>query len=102
MAPLIGITCGHQWKDTRRYYVNEAYIVSALAAGGLPVLIPYMNPNLLLQAIDHVNGLLIPGGIDIDAYLFNQELHPRCGRIDPLWDELDLTVIRAALEKNLP
>lgn len=102
MTPVIGVTCGHQWDGTKRHYVNEAYITSVLAAGGLPILIPHMNPNLLLEVIKQVDAVLIPGGIDIDANLFNQEIHPRCGKIDPLWDELDLTVIRAALERDLP
>lgn len=102
MVPTIGITCGHQWEGTERYYVNRSYITSIIQAGGLPILIPYMKPNLLTKILDKLDGVLIPGGIDIDANLFNQELHPRCGKIDPEWDDLDVFVIQAALARNLP
>lgn len=100
--PLIGITCGHQWEDPERYYVNGTYISAITKAGGVPVLIPYMAEQKLSQILDLLDGLLVPGGIDIDARLFNQELHPRSGKIDPLWDQLDIFMIRGALEKNIP
>lgn len=102
MKPIIGITCGHQWEGIERYYVNQAYVTSILQAGGIPVLIPYMNVTLLAQMLKQVQGILIPGGIDIDANLFSHDIHPQCGKIDPMWDELDITVIRIALARNLP
>lgn len=100
--PIIGITCGHEWEDTERYYVNEAYIRNIVNAGGVPILIPYMESAKLEIILDSIDGLLVPGGVDIDAKLFNQELHPESGKIDPLWDQLDLTMIKGSLVRELP
>lgn len=100
--PVIGITCGHQWENSERYYVNTPYINAIIVAGGIPILIPYMSEAKLAEILKMIDGLLIPGGIDIDAKLFNQELHPNSGLIDPWWDQLDLTMILGAMARQLP
>ncbi len=102
ITPIIGITCGHEWEDTERYYVNAAYIRNIVNAGGVPILIPYMEAEKLEIILNTIDGLLVPGGVDIDAQLFNQEPHPKSGLIDPLWDQLDLTMIRGSLGRKLP
>jgi len=102
MRPLIGITCGHQWEEPERFYVNAAYVHCITDAGGTPILIPYMAAHKLRSLLISLDGLLVPGGIDVDARLFNQEIHPKSGIIDPWWDELDITMIQGALELDLP
>lgn len=102
MAPIIGITCGHQWKDPERYYVNAGYIDCITAAGGVPILIPYTDEEKLKQIVAKIDGLLLPGGIDIDARLFGEEPHPGCGEIDPRWDQLDSMVIELVRKRQLP
>jgi putative glutamine amidotransferase len=102
MNPLIGITCGHQWSDPERFYVNGPYIHGITAAGGIPILVPYLDRAKLEQILDRIDALLVPGGIDVDAKHYNQDLHPKSGIINPWWDELDITMIRGALARNLP
>lgn len=102
MNPLIGITCGHQWSDPERFYVNGPYIHGITAAGGIPILVPYLDRAKLEQILDRIDALLVPGGIDVDAKHYNQELHPKSGIINPWWDELDIFMIRGALARNLP
>ncbi len=102
MAPLIGITCGHQWQERERYFVNVGYVQNILSSGGTPILIPYMEKHKLMEIMDLIDGLLIPGGIDIDPSLFGQDPHPNCGLIDPIWDELEGHVISTALSRDLP
>ncbi len=102
MNPIIGITSGREWELKERYYVNGAYIKAITKASGIPIIIPHMAQKKLESILDIIQGLLIPGGIDIDANLFNQEPHPKSGTIDPLWDQLDMGMIRGALARNLP
>lgn len=84
--PVIGITtsCGPDPNDaypTERLYVNRLYADCVLAAGGAPVLLTKQTPiDVVLELID---GLLIPGGDDIDAKEFGQENHPSVKLEDP-------------------
>ena len=100
--PLIGLVCGHQQQDPNRYYVNSAYIRAVTQSGGTPILIPYMPREQLFTVVDLLDGLLLPGGIDIDPNRFGENPHPKCGEIDPIWDDLDLTVTGMALERDIP
>lgn len=99
---LIGLTCGHQQENPDRYYVNNAYIQAILKAGGTPILIPYQPKEQLFTVINLVDGLVLPGGVDLDPNRYGENLALKCGTIDPLWDELDLTAAGLALQKELP
>lgn len=100
--PLIGLVCGHQSDHPERYYVNNTYIQAILSAGGTPILIPYQAQQNLRQTVALLDGLLLPGGIDIDPTRYKQNPAQGCGRIDPLWDQLDFAALDLALERNLP
>ncbi len=98
--PLIGLVCGHQ-QNPHRYYVNSAYIQAVIQGGGTPILIPYMPTDQLFTVIEQLDGIVIPGGIDIDPSRFGENPHPNCGEIDPIWDELDLTAVGFGLERDI-
>ncbi len=100
--PLIGLTCGHQEENPARYYVNNAYIQAVLEAGGTPILIPYQPKNQLFTVINLLDGLVLPGGVDLDPNRYGEAPNLKCGRIDPLWDELDLTAAGLALRRDIP
>jgi putative glutamine amidotransferase len=74
--PLIGVVCGHQ-QDPERYYVNAPYIYALERAQGVPVLIPHMPKEMLLEILPMFAGILLPGGIDIDPTRFGEQPHPR-------------------------
>lgn len=100
-TPLIGVVCGHQ-TEPERFYVNAPYIRALQQAKAIPLLIPHMPKEDLLEILSKFDGILLPGGIDIDPVRFGEDPHPNCGEIDPLWDELDLTVAGWALEQGVP
>ena len=84
--PVIGITtsCGPDPNDkpgNERLYVNRLYADCVLAAGGVPVLLTKQTP--VEEALEIVDGLLIPGGDDIDARHFGQDNHPMVKLEDP-------------------
>ena len=69
--PLIGITLE---RDGEYLRLKHQYPPAILRAGGIPVLIPYCNdPSLIAETID---GLLIPGGGDIDPSYYPAEALP--------------------------
>ncbi len=100
--PLICLVCGHQEENPDRYYVNNAYIQAVISAGGTPLLIPYQPQGGLHRILSLLDGLVLPGGIDVDPWRYGQPPAVKCGRIDPLWDELDLNTLHLALKRDLP
>lgn len=100
--PIIGLICGHQRENPDRYYVNNSYLNAVVRAGGTPILIPYQPKEQLLEIVNLLDGLVVPGGIDVDPNRFGESPVVACGEIDPHWDELDLLTIGFALERNLP
>lgn len=104
MRPIIGIACGHEAKEGRdRYYVNTVNIRMVAENGGVPVLLP--NPfdeDKLNAALDMVDGLYLPGGVDVDPHLYGEEPLAGMGSFDPDWDAVDVVLAQAALERNMP
>ena len=50
---------------------------------------------------DGIDGLLIPGGLDIDPARYGQE-NIACGKIDPVMDELQFTAAKEMLRREKP
>jgi len=66
--PLIGITLD---RDGEYLRLKHQYPPAILRAGGIPILIPHCNdPFIIAESID---GLLIPGGGDIDPSYYSEE-----------------------------
>lgn len=103
-APVIGITCGHDVEGKQdRWFVKAPYIRSVVEAGGIPLLIPpTWDEGVLARCLERVDGLLLPGGADVDPDRYGQTPHPALGRVDPEWDALDVTAARLALARDLP
>jgi putative glutamine amidotransferase len=85
-VPVIGITtsCGTDPNDetrSERLYVNRLYADCIVAAGGAPILLTKQTP--IAVALELIDGLLIPGGDDIDARFFGQDNHPAVKPEDP-------------------
>jgi putative glutamine amidotransferase len=91
--------------ESRRplYGNNQTYIRALIAAGATPLMIP---PGLAAAALEslcaRLDGLLLTGGPDIAPALYDEALLPECGEIDPERDELELTMTRLALARQMP
>ena len=102
--PVIGITtsCGLVPNDTskgERLHVSRLYADCVLAAGGAPILLTKQTPvDVALEIID---GLLIPGGDDIDAARFGQQNHPTVQLEDPERFEFESALL-ARLPREAP
>jgi len=80
MRPLIGIPCYALIRvETGRpiYAGNRAYVHAVESAGGVPILIPMINDlNILTALLTRLDGLLLPGGIDLHPSRYGEEVHP--------------------------
>src|SRR5438876_10910333 len=111
MRPRIGIPCHSGFREGSRtgrprraiYGNNQAYIRAVEDAGGLPFLIPPLND---LSALDTLflclDGLLLPGGFDLLPHNYGEEPHSLLSEVDPQVDELELTLVRWALQEDIP
>src|ERR1700692_666183 len=106
MRPLIGIPCyAGILEGTHRpvYCNNRTYTSAVEAAGGLAVLIPLVDDiNALEVLLDRVDGLLFPGGKDLQPSLYGERPHPELGAVDPHEDEVELSLAQWAIERDIP
>ncbi|MEW5762797.1 MAG: gamma-glutamyl-gamma-aminobutyrate hydrolase family protein [Bacillota bacterium] len=102
MLPVIGITCAQE-AETGKAYLNRPYYRAVERAGGLPVLLPPLEPEVgVAGVLGLLEGLLLSGGGDLDPVHFGEEPRPGTGEIAPERDAFELALTRAALAAGLP
>jgi putative glutamine amidotransferase len=85
------------------WVMNQRYSRVVAAAGGLPVMIPLLEDEDTLRALyDRMDGVLIPGGVDLDPTTYGETPLPTCGRIDPARDRVELCFARWAIAEGKP
>ena len=105
--PLIGITpsaVAYQADhgDFRRYASMMDYPDAVLAAGGMPVILPFQSGDAraLLERLD---GLVLSGGSDLDPARYGDAtVHPDTYDVDPDRDAFELAMVEAALALDRP
>jgi putative glutamine amidotransferase len=106
VQPLIGITCAEWVREDTGWVYNRIYQPIALGvarAGGLPVLIPTrLSDDALRQIFERLDGVLIPGGVDVDPAQYGEAPHPKLGSVDAPRDALELALSRWAFEADVP
>jgi len=108
MTPsTIGIVCmddrPHNGEHGPRFGQNQSYVRAVARAGAAPLLIPLLADEALLRALyDRIDGLLLPGGVDVHPRLYGEQIHARCGTISEVRDEVELVLIRWARADRKP
>lgn len=100
MKPLIGITSNYGEKGCE---LAPGYYRSILEAGGSPVVIPpYMDAEALEALLDTLDAVVLSGGADMNPLLVGEEPIPQLHGINPERDNPEFTLIRRALDRQLP
>jgi len=99
--PIVGISEG--FADYGDYY-GFGYGRPLLAAGALPVLLPYYErAEDRLELLGRLDGLVLAGGRDVEAWRYGrQDPHPKHLPGQPHLDEIELHYARASVEAGLP
>ena len=86
------------------WVMNQRYFLPVLALGALPWMIPLLpdDPETMRGIYERLDGLLIPGGVDVDPATYGEEVHPLCGRLDPARDAVELQLTRWAVADAKP
>lgn len=105
MKPLIGISLrtNREIPLFTRYCVVDTFISPIELAGGAPVAIPLKLSEASLRSIyEKMDGLFLPGGVDIHPRHYGEEVAEYCGEIDEDRDFMELTMTRWALSEKKP
>jgi putative glutamine amidotransferase len=104
--PLVGITTYviaatfGVWKEDSALVPHD-YVRAVERAGGRPLLVP-PSAEGVEETLDALDGLILSGGADLDPALYGQDAHRETDRPFPLRDDAELTLLRAALERDMP
>lgn len=98
--PVIGVSVNI---DTQTSRLHEAYIHSVLDAGGIPFLIPAVDDfDALREIVEHLDGLLLSGGSDIDGRYFGEPTLEGLTEVDHERDTYDFLLLKIAADRQLP
>lgn len=76
------------------------YARGVIEAGGIPVHIPIdVDPAAVGERLD---GIVLPGGTDIDPILYGADPDPELLPLEPERDDLELALLSAALDAEVP
>ena len=103
--PRIGITMDVGAPDDGRQTLElpADYAEAIFRAGGMPVLLPFTHDvEIRQEMIDSIDGLLVPGGDDLDPKLYGQPLHPTAKLADRERQTFDLAMLALAEQRQLP
>src|SRR5688500_10511041 len=83
---------------------TAAYLEAVERAGGDPVIVPPVRTDEAGagQRLGRFDGLLLVGGGDIDPACYGQEAAPEVAHINPARDEIEIPLVRASIDRNLP
>ena len=106
--PIIGITT--QTLDAipdqlpRCWVMSQRYVRMLAAAGAVPWVIPLLEGDeaTLRGIYERIDGLFLPGGVDVDPSAYGESRGPYCERTDPARDWTELLLVRWALAEAKP
>lgn len=105
ITPDVGETAGRPGRPPMpRYELKQAYADAVLAAGGLPIVLPYSEDETAsVEAVSLCDGLVITGGaFDIPPELYGARAGDRLGPMKRGRTAYEQRVLHAALEANKP
>jgi putative glutamine amidotransferase len=99
-APTIAVSAGFtDYGD----YLGVALSRPLLAAGAVPLLLPYLEgADARAAALDRADGLLLGFGRDIEPTRYGAGPHPALTAVSPHRDAFELALVHDALARDLP
>lgn len=108
MKPLIGIIGNNFDKPLAEHanlpliYTPQGYSDAVHAAGGIPVIIPFINDDNLTDIINRFDGFVLAGGQDVSPIFYGQEPHPKLGSLSYQRDVFEIALIKKVIAANRP
>jgi putative glutamine amidotransferase len=101
--PRIGLPMRLE-SETNRFYLGRDYSEALEGLGAIPINIPLIpNEDYIREILSDLDGVLLPGSdTDVDPIRYNEEPHPKLGRVIVEKEETDLLILAEAERKNIP
>ena len=89
-------------RDLFRQYMKSKYVQSIRRAGGLVRWIELDDLDRAVEELLECDGMLLPGGGDVEPGYYGQERTEQCGEPNELRDKGELRLLEAFLPTNKP
>lgn len=97
---IIGITGNYENGDLT---LRDRYYMQVVEAGGIPLVIPPIgDENVIINTLEHIDGLLLTGGADINPLWGNDEPLPLLHSVNAMRDLPELLITRLAYNRQIP
>jgi putative glutamine amidotransferase len=100
--PRIGVTCS----PLRGPAYYAPYLRAVEAAGGEPVALDPspggLSPDRATAMVHEIDGLLVPGGWDVDPPAYGEDRQEQTPNVDPPLDLTEIALVRAAVDGGVP
>lgn len=102
-SPVIGMPAQlDPGGDTQ--YLSRHYSDAIASVGGIPIVFPLLDhPQSAEARMDRLDGLLLTGSrSDLDPSLYGESRDNQCGPAQPLRDQMDFLLLKAAVRRRIP
>jgi putative glutamine amidotransferase len=102
--PVIGITGAYVKVSnfSEGAYVHHDYHKSVARNGGIPIVLPFISPEMALETLPLCDGIILSGGEDVDPQFYGQDPHQNLGLVIPERDETEIAIAKYAIEHDIP
>jgi putative glutamine amidotransferase len=104
--PVIGMNADYRSArgETPAYCsLCAGYFDAIIHAGGIPIILPpYTSEEDIEQILEHLDGVLLVGGADLDPEKDGWMRHPTIRLQDPRRESFDRCLIRKVAERRIP
>ena len=102
MKPVIGIFPSYE-VGADPLVLNKNYVSAVTNCGGVPYILPLFTEEApCAEALEHIDGLLLTGGVDISPEYYGEKNSGKSLDISPLLDCSENLLIELALEQDIP
>ncbi|MBQ5360734.1 MAG: gamma-glutamyl-gamma-aminobutyrate hydrolase family protein [Lachnospiraceae bacterium] len=100
--PIIGVSAPIVF-NRAMYSQRTTYADAIDATGGRAVYLPcYKTTDNVREVVEMLDGLVVPGGADVEPTLYREERLPVCGTSVLTDDEYDIALIKETIRQGKP
>lgn len=104
--PIIGLNADFRAAGEGRpsfSFIDAGYYDSITHAGGVPLILPPLeNDDDLVEALEHVDGMVLVGGADLDPRRDGWMMHPTIRPLAPRRENFDRRLMRMIAQRRMP